>query len=242
MDTTAQKIATAARQFGIEVTGESAELMARHLGLVTERNKVINLTRIVNEDEAPVLHVLDSLIYLLLVPAEDRPKLHVAHLLDMGCGAGFPGIPLAVQTGCAAILMDSSERKVQAVNDFVAELGLDRVSAVHARVEDYAADHRHQFDCVTARAVASLPVLVEYAAPLLRIGGSLLVSKGRPDEAEYKHGDAAAKLCGLKRVRTHACDLPDGLGHRTLIRYEKVARETVRLPRQAGKAKRTPLA
>lgn len=221
----------------IDASPIQLEALSRHLDLVLQRNRVVNLTRIDDVESGAYLHVIDSL--LLLGAFEAAPA---GAFVDIGTGAGFPGIPLAVMTGRRATLVDSVAKKVAAVRDFVAELGMaDTVRAEHVRIEDLARAEHGRYAVVTARAVAQTNVLVEYAAPLLRGGGRLVVAKARPSDEEIATADRAAAICGLRRVSREAYELPHELGHREVICYERVGKPKVKLPRPAGTAKRSPL-
>ena len=146
------------------------ELLDKHLELVIEENKVMNLTRIVDWESAQILHVEDSLAGLPEVQeAMEGPYL------DMGSGAGFPGIPLASMTGRETLLADSVGKKTRALDSFAVELGLDDiVSTYHGRIEDLALQQPNHFALITARALSSLASLLELASPLLAKGGSLV--------------------------------------------------------------------
>ena len=221
----------------MEATEAQRDALAQHLSLVIERNRTVNLTRITSVGEAVFLHVVDS---LLLQGACDAAPSGV--LLDIGTGAGYPGIPLAVMTGRKGLLVDSVGKKVGAVRDFVRALGLERrVEAQAIRVEELARQRRGQFAVVTARAVAQTNVLVEYAAPLLCPRGHLVVAKARPTDEELACGDRAAKVCGLKRVSRETFELPRGLGRREVLTYERVGNPSIRLPRNVGMAQHHPL-
>lgn len=149
------------------------ELLDKHLELVIEENKVTNLTRIVDWESAQILHVEDSLAGLPEVEgALEGPYL------DMGSGAGFPGIPLAIMTGRETLLADSVGKKTRALDSFAAELGIDDiVSTYHGRIEDLALQQPNHFSLVTARALSSLASLLELASPLLAKGGRLVCYK-----------------------------------------------------------------
>lgn len=222
---------------GLTVSDDQLQMCLDHLLLVIEKNKVINLTRITSLEDALVLHILDS---LLLLPYVDRAP-HGC-LLDMGTGAGYPGLPLHIVSGRSSTLLDSVGKKVHAVQEFIDQLHLKDVRPVHSRLEDYARDHRSQYSVVVARALSSLPVLVEYAAPFLSHGGLFIAAKARPDLDELRSGDQAADMCGMRRIDFDEFDLPYGLGHRTVVVYKSVAQPSIKLPRQSGTAKRSPLA
>lgn len=225
------------KDYSLKVSDENLRVCIQHLDLVLEANKSINLTRILNIEDAAVLHILDSLVLLFYIS-----KAPEGALLDMGTGAGFPGVPLTIASGRKAVYIDSVGKKVDAVNSFVKELGLKHAHAVHVRLEEYARTHKKQFAVVTARALAPLPVLVEYASPFLKDGGLFVVTKGNPSDKELQSGLAAAKICGFTTLMTDDLDLPNGLGHREFIILKKTRQASVSLPRANGMAKRNPLA
>lgn len=221
----------------VEIHRELAAACVQHLLMVAEENKKMNLTRITDLDEAVVLHLVDSLILSPLL--DDAPS---GSFLDMGTGAGFPGIPLVLASGREAVLLDSVGKKVAAVSGFCDALNLDRVDCVHARLEDYAAQRKHSFAAVVARALAPMPTLIEYAAPFLIPHGCFIVTKGNPSPDEIASGEKAAAICGLKCIHHSEIDLPAQLGHRTLFVFERVSKPTRKLPRAVGQAKKNPLA
>lgn len=225
------------KDYSLKVSDENLRVCIQHLDLVLEANKSINLTRILNIEDAAVLHILDSLVLLFYIS-----KAPEGALLDMGTGAGFPGVPLTIASGRKAVYIDSVGKKVDAVNFFVKELGLKHAHAVHVRLEEYARTHKKQFAVVTARALAPLPVLVEYASPFLKDGGLFVVTKGNPSDKELQSGLAAAKICGFTTLMTDDLDLPNGLGHREFIILKKTRQASVSLPRANGMAKKNPLA
>lgn len=223
--------------YGIDTTPAQRRLLLGHLDLVIEKNRVVNLTRIDDWYSGMVLHILDS---LLLVPScEAAPE---GPFLDMGTGAGYPGVPLGIVTGRKGLLVDSVGKKVHAVAEFVDELGLaGQLSCRHIRVEDLAREQRGAFSVVVARAVAQTNVLVEYAAPLMAPHGRLVLAKGNLVDEELSAGLAAADTCGLECVSRETHELPDGMGHREIVVFERVRKPHIRLPRKAGEAKRHPL-
>lgn len=222
--------------YGVEATDEQRRLLLRHLGLVIEKNKTVNLTRIVDVDSALVLHVLDSLLLRRACDAAPEGKY-----LDLGTGAGFPGVPIAIVTGRESLLIDSVGKKAKAVEEFASELGLGNVAAAAVRAEELAKKHHGEFAVITARAVAQTNTLVEYAAPLLKHGGLLVVAKARVEDDELAAGDRAAKICGLKNVSRETFELPNGMGHREVICYRKVKNPSIKLPRNTGMAQHHPL-
>ena len=228
-------------EYGLHLKTEQMFCLLEHLDLVAEKNKVLNLTRITDAEDAIVRHIVDS---LLLLPSIETLNLsREATFVDIGTGAGFPGIPIAIVTEYHGLLIDSVGKKVRAVQEFIQELGLDRqVAAQSIRAEDLARSALRSYDFVTARAVADLGVLIEYAAPLLKRQGALVVSKGRIDDDELRRGDKTADIVGLERVSRETYELPHDTGHREILTYKKIKGSKIKLPRQTGMAKHKPLA
>lgn len=232
-----EKLVDVASDYGISLTRNQAEKLVGHLCLVEEKNKVVNLTRIVDDRDALILHILDSL--LLASRLDEAPE---GAFLDIGTGAGYPGLPLAVVTGRRGVLVDSVGKKVNAVRGFIDELGLaEQVEARHVRVEELAKVQKGAYTAVVARAVAQVNVLVEYATPFLCKDGLLVIAKARPDEDEILAGNKAAAICGLRPVALDEYELPEGLGHREVLTYRRAGSPKVKLPRKTGMASHQPL-
>lgn len=223
---------------GIPCSDSQAEMLIKHLDLVIEKNKVVNLTRIVSLRDAVTLHIVDSLVPLRTKDFMPSKRLR---FLDIGTGAGFPGIPLAIMTGMDGLFIDSVGKKVAAVNEFIDKLGLDTCEARAVRAENLALDMPNSFDFVCARAVAQSNVLIEYATPLLKFGGRLVLEKANPTEEELENANYASQICGLVRVSRETFELPRGLGHREILIYEKEKESRIKLPRRNGLAKSDPL-
>lgn len=220
------RLSSYCKEYFLSVSDVELRKCILHLDLVLETNKTTNLTRILNVEDAAVLHILDSLVLLPYIN-----KAPEGALLDMGTGAGFPGIPLTIATHRKTTYIDSVGKKVDAVNSFVHALGLKHAHAIHDRLEEYARSHKKQFSVVTARALAPLPILVEYAAPFLKDGGLFVITKGNPSDEELASGMSAAKICGFTLLLNDATDLPEGLGHREFIVLKKSHPASVSLPR-----------
>ncbi len=227
-----------ASNFDIPLQESQATALLRHVDLLVEKNKMMNLTRITDPREALVRHVLDSLIFLKgIIDSKTEQSF-----LDIGTGGGFPGIPLGVMTSMNGLLIDSVGKKVSAVDEFIRSLHIDnRLSTSSVRAEELALIIPSSFDYVVARAVAEQNVLIEYASPLLKINGRLISSKALISQEEVDNSDRVAKICGLKCVSRETFELPYNLGHRELFVYEKVREPSIRLPRPNGMAKHKPL-
>lgn len=222
---------------GIRTTQEQATRLALHIELVEEANARVNLTRITDPADAVRRHAADSLTAL-----QDVEQAMEGVLLDLGTGAGFPGIPLAICSGRRVELIDSVAKKVRELRSMIARLGLDeRVDAAAGRAEALARTRSGMYAVVVARAVSELPALVELAAPLLCHGGRLICLKGSPGGIEIERADQVAALVGLGLAYRRSLDLPQGVGHRTILVYEKVGTSSVALPRREGMAQHSPL-
>lgn len=225
------------QQLGLDVSCDALEGCLDHLDLMLTANEHLNLTRITEQHDALILHILDSLV--LLPYLNDAPR---GRFLDLGTGGGYPGIPLALASGRKAVLLDSIGKKVQAVNGFITDMGMSGVSAVNDRAESYAVDHRSSCAAVVARAVAPLAVLLEYASPLLMRDGLLIVSKGQPQQDEIDSAARASRLCGFDQGSVAHIALPEDMGERSIFVYRKCGKPQVSLPRPVGMAKKKPLA
>jgi 16S rRNA (guanine527-N7)-methyltransferase len=218
--------------------------LERHLDFVIETNDAIRLTAIVERGEAERLHILDSLLVLpeiLAAPA--------GPMLDMGSGGGFPGIPLAVVSGRDTDLLDSVQKKARAVQSFLdteqekqPQLLFPRIRSLGMRAEELAIEYPSYYGVVTARALSSLPALVELATPLLCLGGQLVALKGRSDDKEIERGVKAANRVGMKFVTKRKYSLSGGNEQRTAIVLKRVKESSIGLPRRPGMAQRKPLA
>ena len=221
--------------FHLALEFDVARLCVEHLLYVQQINSFMNLTRITDMHEALVLHILDSL------SLAQRLSITPNRFLDMGTGAGFPGIPFHVMTGSSGVLLDSVGKKIDAVNTCIQQLALSDVTGIHARLETFAIEGAHSFDTVLARAVGQLPLLIEYGTPFLTMNGNLVLAKANPSAEERSSGLNAAKICGLELSSVCEFDLPENLGHRSVFYFHKVSEPHVNLPRAVGLAKRNPL-
>lgn len=210
------------------------ELLQRHLELVIEANSVTNITRITSWDEGMLLHVKDSLEGLTEILTAPEGKY-----ADLGTGAGYPGIPLAIETGRETLLVDAVKKKTDILDSIISELGLKNVSTYHGRIEDLAREQYEAFSVVTARALAQISVLMEYASPLLCMHGRLICYKARIEDNELQHALSLQKKIGLKLVSDREIDLDGNI--RRIICFEKISKPEIRLPRKAGMALKRPL-
>lgn len=210
------------------------ELLEKHLRLVIEANKTTNITRIDSWEDGMLLHVKDSLLGLNAL--RNCPEGKYA---DIGSGAGYPGLPLAIETQRPTVLVDSVTKKVRILDGFIDELGLTNVETYAGRIEDFGREHPGEFSAVSARALSKLSVLLELASPLLKMGGRLICFKANVEEDEFNHALVVAKQVGMKLVDDETFEM-EGYARRILC-YEKVTKPLLRLPRRTGMAQKRPL-
>ena len=212
---------------------ETLEAFAR---LVLERNKVMNLTAITDEGDFARLHLLDSAA--LLKVADFAGK----RVVDVGTGAGFPGMPLRILCDSVRMtLLDSTGKRIDFLKEACDTLGLSSVECVHGRAEEFAAERRESFDLATSRAVAALPVLCELCLPLVKVGGQFLAMKSaRSDEELEGAMDAIEKLGGrLSDVVDYTIPGSE-VTHRVIV-IDKADKTPKQYPRAFGQIKKRPL-
>jgi 16S rRNA (guanine527-N7)-methyltransferase len=225
-----------ASRAGLSFTAEQHDRLSRYLDLLLAANATMNLTRITDRAAAEVQHVGDSLTVLPLLPNDPHA------LADVGTGGGVPGIPLAIaRPDARVVLIEATKKKAAFLRQAVAELGLTNVEVREQRAEEVGqSDLREGMDVAVARAVATMPWLVEWCLPLVRKGGRMLAMKG-PKVAEEL--PAAAKALRLLHGGTpvvHRIDLP-GAEHHVIVEIQKQGRTEARYPRPATQAKGKPL-
>lgn len=218
------------------VKRSSIDKEKKHVELVIEANKTVNLTRIASPESAMLFHIEDSLAAL---PEVDEAPAGPA--ADIGSGAGFPGIPLAIETGRDFLLVESVGKKVKVLDDIIEKLDLeDSVSTYNGRIEDLGRISRGAFSLVTARALASLNSLIELASPLLFEGGHLVAYKSGEYQGELYDALRIQEKVGMKHISTRAFLLSDGKTHRSIIVFQRSGNPSVKLPRRSGMAQKNP--
>ena len=224
---------------GLPQLGVVPEAMApleQFAGLLLEKNQVMNLTAITEPREVAALHFLDS---LSLLPLADFAG---ARVVDVGSGAGFPGIPLAIARPAAEFtLLDSLGKRVDFLRDSCRALGLGNVTCVHSRAEEFAAEHRERYDLAVSRAVAALPVLAELCLPLVAVGGQFIAMKSVDSQAELDAAQGAIALLGGRLERTVDYTVPTtDIVHRAVC-IRKASPTPSRYPRRFAQIKKQPL-
>lgn len=211
-------------------------LLEKFSSLLLERNQVMNLTAITDPEQVAVLHFLDS---LCLLPLADWAGKTV---VDVGTGAGFPGMPLAMAVPEASVtLLDSLGKRVAFLEECRAALGLENVRCVHARAEEFAAGERESFDLAVSRAVAALPTLCELCLPLVKVGGRFLAMKSSGTGEEIASSERAIALLGGKLAAVEDYTIPTSqIVHRVVV-IQKVSPTPKKYPRRFAQIKKQPL-
>lgn len=224
---------------GIELSPAQCEAFDWYQTTLIEWNERFNLTAITAPDEIEIKHFLDSLTCLLVMGKNPGGRL-----VDVGSGAGFPGLPLKIAVPSFQVtLVESVGKKAAFCQHVVDEMELGEVMVVNARAEEIGQDeaHRGAYDWAVARAVAAMPVLVEYLLPLLKLGGKAVIQKGETGPAETHSADAAIRMLGGKVEQVRRLDLPRVVEARYLIVVEKVAATPEKYPRRPGIPAKRPL-
>ena len=224
-------------KLNISLTKSMEEKFEMYYNRLIAVNEYMNLTAITEKNEVYLKHFLDS---LFIVKAIDISKPY--SILDVGSGAGFPSIPLAiVDSNANVIIIDALNKRINFLNELVKEIGLNNVNAFHKRAEEYAKEKRESFDYVTARAVARLNVLSELCLPLVKVGGHFIAMKGQVADEELKEAKNGIELLGGKVKNIIELDLPDNAGKREIIIIEKIKPTPNKYPRDFNKIKGKPL-
>lgn len=216
---------------------QTMSLMQRYLDSILEANKVTNLTRITDGEQARLLHIEDSLVGL--------PEVNEAPTGlygDLGSGGGFPGVPLALATGRKTLLVDSVKKKMAIVQSALDDLSLsEQISTSSERIEDLPLEYKEKFAVLTARALSKLVSLIELASPLLKKGGRLVCYKAQLSSEELEEALAVQDLVGMKMISQREICLSDGETTRTIVVFEKIGKSRIKLPRRIGLAQKQPL-
>lgn len=226
-------------QLNISYSQEQIEQLWEYYLFFINENKKYNLSAITEMEEVITKHFLDSAVILPQINLKS-----VKRWLDIGTGAGFPGLVLKLfLPGHSFYLVDSSSKKINFLNQLIYKLNLKGINAVHGRAEDLAKelDWRDSFEFVTSRAVASLNVLAEYTVPFLRIGGSAFLYKGPEYREEIEQAENALKTLGAELKNTIELDVPGLDADRYLIVLEKTEETPAKYPRRPGMPNKRPL-
>ena len=224
---------------GVELTQSQLEAFQLYSALLREWNEKFNLTAITEPEAVEIRHFADSLSCLKVIKPRQGLKL-----IDVGTGAGFPGLPIKI--ACPEVevtLLEATGKKVAFLDQVISELGLDGLRTVNARAEEAGqmADHREQYDWAVARAVAGMPVLAEYLLPFVKVSGRCLAQKGDSAENEAREASHAIRVLGGRLADITYIELPSVYEPHFLVEIEKIAPTPAQYPRRPGVPNKKPL-
>ena len=234
-----ERLREKAAAFGIELSDHQLEQFQTYYEMLIEKNKVMNLTAITEKNEVIDKHFADSLALV-----KSGVELKDQRILDLGTGAGFPGIPLKIAfPELEVVLLDSLNKRIKFLNEVIEALGLQKITAIHGRAEDFAKqkEYRENFDYVVSRAVANLTVLSEYCIPYVKEGGYFLPYKSGDIKEEAKNSKKAVKILGGSIEDIISFEIPDTDMARTILKIHKTKATPKRFPRKAGLPTKEPI-
>jgi 16S rRNA (guanine527-N7)-methyltransferase len=239
-----QRLVDGARALGLRLTDKQIAAFQAYYDELVEWNQKFNLTAITDYEQVQIRHFADSLSVLLAEEVRLTLDRSHARVIDVGAGAGFPGIPLKlVYPGIRLTLLEATGKKVTFLEHLIQRLDLRQVTAIKARAEElgHDPDHRAGYDLALARAVAEMPVVAEYTLPFCKLGGWLVAQKGEAGPAEAWAAERTIKLLGGELRRVQPVELPSLPENRSLVLVEKVSPTPQAYPRRPGVPSRRPL-
>ena len=219
-------------QLGLDLSEDKIDTLCAFGRAMVKQNEVMNLTGITDDKGVANMHLLDSLTVMASVDMEGKT------LIDVGTGAGFPGVPLAIASGAKITLLDSLGKRMKWLEEVLPTLGIE-AECVTARAEEAVAARRESYDFATSRAVARLNILLELTAPYVKVGGKVLAMKGAAAREELAECANAIKKLGLKLEEVKEFPI-DGTNHAVIV-LRKVAPTPKQFPRRFAKIKQSPL-
>ena len=232
-----EKITDLLKEIDVQINDDEINKFYKYMSLLLEWNEKINLTAITEQDEIILKHFVDCITSMKYLNEKES-------VIDVGTGAGFPGIPLAImKTQNNFTLVDSLNKRINFLNDVKEKINLKNVQTIHARAEDFGQDkkYRENFDVAVSRAVANLSTLSEYLIPLVKVGGKVICMKGSSIEEEVKDAEYAIKELGGRITSIEKFNLPGTDMGRNIIIIEKVKQTPSKYPRKAGMPAKQPL-
>ena len=217
---------------GLDLSDDTCDTLCAFGAAMVKQNEVMNLTGITDDKGVANLHLLDSLTVMASADLQGKT------LIDVGCGAGFPGVPLAIASGAKITLLDSLGKRMKWLETCLPQLGIE-AECVTARAEEAVATRRESYDFATSRAVARLNILLELTAPYVKVGGAVLAMKGTAAKEELAECSNAMKKLGLKLEDVKEFPI-DGTNHAVIV-LRKVAPTPKQFPRRFAKIKQAPL-
>ena len=224
-------------EFDIKINDEQIKSFEKYMNLLLEWNEKINLTAITQPEEVKLKHFVDSLTVLKYINDDDK-------VIDIGTGAGFPGIPLKIMKENTKItLLDSLNKRINFLNIVIETLNLRNIQAIHGRAEEIARNklYREKYDVAVSRAVANLSTLTEYMLPFVKVGGKCICMKGANVNEELERAQNAIKELGGEIERVDNFYLSDNDNERNIIVIKKIKKTKSKYPRKAGTPSKEPL-
>lgn len=231
-----KELESKAKQIEIELTKEQTEKYYNYMNLLLEWNEKINLTAIIEPREIILKHFVDSLTIAKYIKDDEK-------LIDVGTGAGFPGIPLSiVKENTDIVLLDSLNKRINFLEEVKENLKLENITTIHGRAEEFGKNknEREKYDIATSRAVAPLNILLEYLLPLVKVGGKAICMKGSNIE-EIENAKNALEILGGKIEKIEEITLPNSDIKRNIIIVKKVKNTPSKYPRKAGTPSKEPI-
>ena len=231
-----EELENAAKQIEIELTKKQIEKFYNYMNLLLEWNEKINLTAIIEPREVILKHFVDSLTIAKYIKENEK-------LIDVGTGAGFPGIPLSiVKENTDIVLLDSLNKRINFLEEIKQNLKLENITTIHGRAEEFGKNkkERETYDIATSRAVAPLNILLEYLLPLVKVGGKAICMKGSNIE-EIENAKNALEILGGKIEKIEEITLPNSDIKRNIIIVKKVKNTPSKYPRKPGTPSKEPI-
>lgn len=239
MDYNLNKLEKGLAYLGISLSNLQTEQLIKYYEMLIEKNKVMNLTAITDFNEVVQRHFIDSLTITNSLDLEN-----ISSMIDVGTGAGFPGIPLKIVFPHLKVtLMDSLNKRIKFLYEVIDQLNLDGIQAIHSRAEDLAHknEYREVYDLSVSRAVANLNSLCEYCLPFVRVDGYFISYKSGKIQEELENGNKAIQILGGKIESVEKFELPDSDIFRSLVCIKKIKKCNNKYPRKAGLPTSVPL-
>ena len=224
------------KKININISDENIEKLYKYMNILLEWNNKMNLTAITDEKDIIVKHFLDSLTILEYIKENST-------IIDIGTGAGFPGIPIAINSNAKITLVDSLNKRVNFLNEVKNQLNLENINNIHGRAEEIGKqkEHREMYDIAVSRAVAPMNILLEYLLPLVKVGGICICMKGPNVNEELEFSKKALKELGGKIKNNINIKFEDESIKRNLVFIEKIKKTPNQYPRKPGTPKKEPL-
>lgn len=232
-----KKLEMEANKLKIILQQEQLESFDKYKKILIEWNEKINLTAIIEENDIINKHFIDSLTVIKYIKKSDN-------IIDVGTGAGFPGIPINILNfGNNILLMDSLNKRINFLKEVIGQLNLKNIEVIHSRAEELGINikHREKYDIAISRAVAPMNILVEYMMPFVKIGGKCICMKGNNYQQELEESKKAINLLGGELEKIEEIVLPDTNIQRTIIIIKKITKTPNKYPRKAGLPSKEPI-